>query len=81
MSQMFIDAEKYLSYPSLCTFYGTKFKDCHPIMYCGYPFKDNDECTYEKEGDCPYKMTGRELFEDWTRLKFLTEPMLYKGEK
>lgn len=39
MNQMFIDAKKYLSYPSLCTFYGTKFKDCHPIMYCGIPLK------------------------------------------
>lgn len=83
MSQMFVDWNKDGPvYPNICVFYGTRFdKRICVETYCGYPFKDDSECIYEKEGDCSYKMTGSELLEDWARLKFLTEPMLYKGEK
>ena len=67
-------------YP-LCVFHKLSYENGKMETSCEYPFIDITECFYGKNEECIYKMTFQDLYEDWVRLKFLTEPMLYEGEK
>lgn len=62
-----------MSYPPICVFHNLFYKNGQLKTGCAYPFIDTTDCFYEKNKECIYQMTFQDLYDDWVRLKFLTE--------